>query len=105
MQTNRVDSLLVVDGPKFLGTVRIWEIQQNFKVENLTLKDIMVTGTQRIEQGQSLAEAIELMSKHDVAYLPVVTADNNLLGVVTRGSLVDVMAHRYENNETPGGES
>ncbi len=103
MQTNRVDSLLVVDGPKFLGTVRIWEIQRNFQAENLVLKDIMLQDTPRIEQGRSLAEAIELMSKHDVAYLPVVTVDNNLLGVVTRGSLVDVMAHRYEKNELSGG--
>lgn len=98
MQTNRVDSLLVVDGPKFLGTVRIWEIQQNFREENLVLKDIMLTDTPRIEQGKSLAEVIGLMSKHDVSYLPVVTADNNLLGVVTRGSLVDVMAHKYDKN-------
>ena len=103
MQTNRVDSLLVVDGAKFLGTVRIWEIQKNFPEENLVLRDIMLKDTPRIEQGNSLSEAIELMSKHDVAYLPVVTADNNLLGVVTRGSLVDVMAHRYEKNELPGG--
>lgn len=103
MQTHRVDSLLVVDGPKFLGTVRIWEIQQNFQEENLVLKDIILKDTPRIEQGKSLAEAIELMSKHSVAYLPVVTSDDNLLGVVTRASLVDVMAHRHVKNEIPGG--
>ena len=102
MQTHRVDSLLVVDGSRFLGTVRIWEIQQNFQEENLVLKDIVLTDTPRIEQGKPLAEAIELMSKHSVAYLPVVTAEGNLLGVVTRASLVDVMAHRYVKNEIPG---
>ncbi|EGW35924.1 CBS domain-containing protein [Desulfosporosinus sp. OT] len=76
MQTHRVDSLLVVDGPNFIGTVRIWEIQQNFQAENLVLKDIVLMDTPRIELGKSLAEAIELMSKYGVAYLPVVTADN-----------------------------
>ena len=99
MQKHRVDSLLIVEGSKFLGVARIWEIQQNYQIENTVLKDIMLTDSPRIEQGSSLAEAIELISKHGVAYLPVVSSDGDLLGVVTRASLVDVMAHRYVKKE------
>ncbi|MDQ7096404.1 betaine/proline/choline family ABC transporter ATP-binding protein [Desulfosporosinus sp. PR] len=103
MQTHKVDSLLIVDDSKLLGSVGIWEIQQNFQKENLVLKDIMLTETPRIEQGKPLTEAIELMSRHAVSYLPVITENNDLTGVVTRASLVDVMAHRYAKNDSQGG--
>ena len=98
MRKRRVDSLLIVDkDKKLLGFVGVWQIQQHYRDETLTLKDIMNTEYKAVQMDQSLNEAIEIMSEHNIAYLPVITRDNILKGVITRGSLVDVMAKQYPN--------
>ena len=98
MRKRRVDSLLIVDkDKKLLGFVGVWQIQQHYRDETLTLKDIMNTEYKAVQIDQSLNEAIEIMSEHNISYLPVITRDNILKGVITRGSLVDVMAKQYPN--------
>lgn len=96
MQKNKVDSLLVVNQEnKLLGITSIWEIQRHYRDENLTLKDVMKTEIPTIQETQSLNEAIEIISEHNIAYLPVINPDGKLSGVITRASLVDVMAKQY----------
>ena len=96
MRNNKVDTLLVVDQQeKLLGVVGVWEIQNNFQNEHLTLADIMRTRVPIVRSNQSLQDAIQLISKHSVPYLPVVNEKNELIGIVTRASLVDVMAKHF----------
>lgn len=95
MQKHKVDSLLIVDdNERLLGSASVWEIQKNYRNENLTLKDVMVSNVPQIEQGKPLAQAIDLISEHRVAYLPVISPEGKLLGIVTRASLVDVLARQ-----------
>lgn len=98
MHKYKVDSLLIT-GPenRFLGIVRAWDIQQHYREEELTLKDIMVKDVPTIQRDRSLSEAIDLISENKVAYLPVLNAGGELVGVITRASLVDVMANKYGN--------
>lgn len=96
MKRQKVDTLLIVDEQKKLvGVVGVWEIQNHFHEEHLRLADIMRTKVPVVLHTQSLSDAIRLISKHSVAYLPVITEQNELLGVVTRASLVDVMAKHF----------
>ena len=96
MRNNKVDTLIVVDQQeKLLGVVGVWEIQNNFQNEQLTLADIMRTRVPFVRNSQSLQDAIQLISKHKVPYLPVVNGKNELIGIVTRASLVDVMAKHF----------
>jgi len=96
MRKYKVDSLLVVDKEnKLLGKAGVWDIQQHYREEDLTLKDVMKMEVPTIQQGQPLTEAIELMSQEQMRYLPVVDASGKLVGVITRASLVDVMASQY----------
>lgn len=95
MYANKVDRLMIVDSTKkFLGVVQIWDIQENYFKESLTLDDLIVSKTPSIHVEESSNEAIRLMSKHQVATLPVLSTSGELLGVITRASLVDVIAKK-----------
>lgn len=101
MHKYKVDSLLIT-GPdnKYLGIARAWDIQQHYRNEELTLKDIMVKDAPTIQRGRSLSEAIDSISESKVSNLPVLSAEGTLVGVITRGCLVDVMADKYGNGTT-----
>lgn len=97
MRKQKVDTLLIVDqAEKLLGVAGVWEIQNHFHNETLTVEDVMRTNVPVVLISQSLSEAVHLISKHKVAYLPVLNESDELLGVITRASLVDVMAKRFE---------
>ena len=96
MKKHKVDTLLIVDErQRLLGVAGVWDIQNYFHEEDLTLGDIIRTKIPVIQHDQSLQEAIRLISKQGLAYLPVVNSNHELLGVVTRASLVDVMAKQF----------
>lgn len=106
MRRQKVDSLIIVDKNNvFLGVAGVWEIQQHFQQEKLTLEDVMRKDVPVLFASQTLSEAIYLISKHQVAYLPVVNESHGLLGIVNRASLVDIMARqvRHEVNSSSGG--
>jgi len=96
MRKHRVDSLLIIDNTeKLLGSVGVWEIQNKFENEILTVGDVMNTDIPVILYNRPLSEAINLISKNNTAYLPVVDEEQHLLGVITRATLVDVMAKQF----------
>ncbi|WP_312334310.1 ABC transporter ATP-binding protein [Anaerospora hongkongensis] len=106
MRRQKVDSLIIVDQHNaFLGIAGVWEIQQHFYQEKMTLEDVMQKNVPVLLANQSLSEAIYLISKHQVAYLPVINDSHELLGIVNRASLVDIMARqvRHEVNCSRGG--
>lgn len=104
MRKNKVDSLLVVDhDEKLLGAVGVWEIQNHFNQEDLNLEDIMRRDVPTLLNTRTLNEAIFLISKHSVAYLPVINANGDLLGLITRASLVDVMAKQFSYKQPRTG--
>lgn len=101
MHKSKVDSLLVTGpGNIYLGIAKAWDIQQHYRDERLTLKDIMVNDNSTIQRDRPLSEAIDIISENKVSSLPVLSADGELVGVITRGSLVDVMADKYGNGTT-----
>jgi len=98
MHKHKVDSLLITGpGNIYLGIAKAWDIQQHYRNEELTLKDVMVADVPTILGDRSLREAIDSISENKVANLPVLSAEGVLVGVITRGSLVDVMADKYGN--------
>lgn len=106
MRKKKVDTLLIVDNnQKLLGKASVWDIHNNFKKEDVVLKDIQTPVIYKIQVSQSLTEAVQIISKHHVDYLPVISEENKLLGVITRSSLVDVMAERFpETDKNPVAE-
>lgn len=104
MRKQKVDTLLVVgQDERLLGIVGVWEIQNSFVEEHLSLEDIMRRDFPTLLITQTLNDAIYLISKHRVAYLPVVNSDRELLGLITRASLVDVMAKNFSTKQRRTG--
>ncbi len=101
MRKQRVDTLLVVDNDNtLLGKVSVWDIHSHYQDEHLTLQDMLRTDVARVNAGRPLAEAVQIISREGIAYLPVVGDGNELLGVITRASLVDVMAEQCGEEKT-----
>ncbi len=104
MQKQKVDSLLIVDKDnKLLGVAGVWEIHQHFQDESLTLADIMTLNVPTVNISESLADAIQLINQNKVAYLPVLNDQSELLGVITRASLVNFMAKHLETRSRQEG--
>ena len=94
-------TLLVVDANRqLLGKVTMWDIHNRFQNEAILLRDLLRPVLYKVAPQDSLKEALQIISRHAIAYLPVVTEQNELVGVITRSCLVDVMAERWLDSET-----
>ncbi len=93
LRNKKVDTLLVIDdNKKLLGVVDVWTIMRNYKKETTTVADIMNTAVPTANSEQSFEETVGMMSDLKLPYLAVVNEKGKLLGIITRGKLVDVMA-------------
>lgn len=102
MRKKKVDTLLIVDSDNILlGRTSVWDIQSHFNDENLVLGDVLDPDVPCIPVDRNLTDAIRMISQEQVSYLAVVNAENELLGVLTRASLVDVMAEQFTNRDNP----
>jgi osmoprotectant transport system ATP-binding protein len=99
MRKYKIDSLLVIDKSEtFLGVAGVGEIQKNFSNENMVLEDVMKKEVPTVRLSQQLDDAINLISENQVAFLPVLDESRKLKGLITRASLVDVMANQLRSN-------
>lgn len=103
MRKQKVDTLLVVDSQQFLlGKVTTWDIHSHFQEENASLQNVLQPIICKIDITNSLLDAVQIIRKNNIAYLPVTNSENKLLGVITRASLVDVMAEQFlETDNVP----
>ena len=96
MQRKRVTGLLVTDkAGHYLGLADTAAIYANFTDEKLTIGDVMSTGAVTVRPDLPLTEAIPLVQEAHYGYVPVVDAGRRLVGLLTRASLVDVLAKPY----------
>lgn len=99
MRKYKVDSLMIVDNKEtFLGVADVGEIQKNFFNEKLILADVMDQSVPIIKLSEQLVDAINRISEHQVSSLPVLDDNYKLQGLITRASLVDVMADQLRTN-------
>jgi CBS domain-containing protein len=64
------------------------------RIEQMTVADVMVKAVLSASPDQSIAELAEQMLSHHIHRLPVVNAQNALIGVVTSFDLVRLIAER-----------
>ncbi|MBR2570473.1 MAG: betaine/proline/choline family ABC transporter ATP-binding protein [Paenibacillus sp.] len=96
MSGRKVDSLFVVDKQrKLLGIVSIYRLLNQYGEENKTVKDIMRPIGYLVSPGTSLPEAVEIMSNARLTNLAVVDDDGRLVGLLTRGSIVQHLNEVY----------
>ncbi|WP_213975209.1 ABC transporter ATP-binding protein [Tepidanaerobacter acetatoxydans] len=91
MRREKVDSLMVVDrSEKFIGLVTANDVLQSFdKAEKIS--EIVKTEVYYVNEDANVNQVLSIMAQKQVGYVPVVSSDNKLVGLVTRSSLVNVL--------------
>ncbi|AYD39691.1 ATP-binding cassette domain-containing protein [Clostridium fermenticellae] len=99
MQSNHVDSLLIVDSnEKLNGLVTLKDIRKTFN-KNTKLKDIMEKGIVTVSDQDSIINVLEKMRKENIGYVPVVDNNTRLLGLITKSSLLYVLSNQFLDKE------
>ena len=90
MRQKRVDSLLVTDDDKLIGFVDLESLSSKYKKDRL-VSDILKHTDFYVMEDDLLRDTAERILKRGLKYAPVVDKENNLKGIVTRASLVDML--------------
>lgn len=107
MRSKKVDSLLVADSKRTLqGMVDVETVQRHLIQESRQkVGEIMETDIPTVQADAGVIDAVALMSSHDSRVLAVVDDGGRLIGIMTRSSLVDVLAEVLWNaSELKDGE-
>ena len=91
MKKNRVDSLLVVNEDNSLLGILDIEMIDKHRRENITISDIMETDFFKVQENVLLRDTVHKILRNDIRYVPVIDEENHLLGIVTRGSIVNIV--------------
>ncbi|WP_160032950.1 ABC transporter ATP-binding protein [Paenibacillus sp. An7] len=96
LQRRKVDSLLVVDKNKrLLGNVTIYQLIKHYREEDKKIVDVMNPVEHVLYRGDSVTTALTIMNENQLSNLPVVDEDGIFLGLITRGSVVRLLADVY----------
>ncbi|GAB4424574.1 MAG: hypothetical protein Kow0031_03620 [Anaerolineae bacterium] len=95
---------LVDDNGKLAGVFTEWDVFTKVacKIEDMQafkVKDFMTTKVSTLKMGDSIANALHLMSIHGFRHIPIVDDSDRLEGVISFRSVV----HYIEENFTPNG--
>lgn len=105
MQRKRVTAVLVADQDgRYHGIADTNDIYKRYREESLTLEDVMRSDAPTLRPEIALSEAIPLVQDAPFGHVPVVTDGGKLVGLVTRASLVDVLAKPYLEEVVASGE-
>lgn len=91
MKENKVDSLMVTDKQNALiGLVTLKGIQLHNR--NAIIEDIMEQEVLSVSQDTDLISVLKTMNDHKIGYVPVVNNSNQLLGLITRSSILSALS-------------
>lgn len=100
MEQRKVDSLIIINQKrKLLGYAPILNVLGQYRDESKTLGDVMLPFNYTVKPDIPFTVALEYMSEHNLPYVPVVTPEQKLVGIVTRGSMVRLMAEVFPIEE------
>lgn len=95
MRTNKVDSILVTDKNNLLvGILTIKELRQN-GIQDYYIYKVMNQDPLFIYEDCNLIEILDIMNNKNVGHIPVVSKDGQLVGLITRSSLLSVLSEQF----------
>ena len=95
MRTNKVDSILVTDKNNLLvGILTIKELRQN-GIQDYYIYKVMNQDPLFIYEDCNLIEILNIMNNQNVGHIPVVSRDGQLVGLITRSSLLSVLSEQF----------
>lgn len=95
MRTNKVDSILVTDKNNLLvGILTVKELRQN-GIQDYYIYKVMNKDPLFIYEDCNLIEILNIMNNKNVGHIPVVSRDGQLVGLITRSSLLSVLSEQF----------
>ena len=95
MRTNKVDSILVTDKNNILvGILTVKELRQN-GIQDYYIYKVMNQDPLFIYEDCNLIEILNIMNNKNVGHIPVVSRDGQLVGLITRSSLLSVLSEQF----------
>ncbi len=99
--TRRIGALLAMDGGEVAGILSERDLVYCLKEHGAQVLDWAVSRAMSapaivVEPGTDVLSALALMTKRRIRHLPVVTADGELVGIVSIGDLVKYRIERIE---------
>ena len=99
MRTNKVDSILVTDKNNLLvGILTVKELRQN-GIQDYYIYKVMNQDPLFIYEDCNLIEILNIMNNKNVGHIPVVSRDGQLVGLITRSSLLSVLSEQFLDME------
>ncbi|WP_246936896.1 ABC transporter ATP-binding protein [Clostridioides difficile] len=95
MRTSKVDSLLIIDRAKTLKGIVTVKDMKDVDDKSILLADIMSSEPLHVNEGDNLVEILNVMNRNSVGYIPVITDENKLVGLITRSSLLSVLSEQF----------
>jgi osmoprotectant transport system ATP-binding protein len=97
MRQEKVDSLMVIDeSGSFIGLTTANDVLQNFdRAERVS--EILTTNVHHVSENANISQVLSIMAQKQVGYVPVISDDNKLAGLITRSSLVNVLGQRLNS--------
>ncbi|MDU2162272.1 ABC transporter ATP-binding protein [Intestinibacter bartlettii] len=95
MRTNKVDSILVTDKNNLLvGILTVKELRQN-GIQDYYIYKVMNQDPLFIYEDCNLIEILNIMNNKNVGHIPVLSRDGQLVGLITRSSLLSVLSEQF----------
>lgn len=95
MRTNKVDSILVTDKNNLLvGILTIKELRRN-GIQDYYIYKVMNKDPLFIYEDCNLIEILNIMNNQNVGHIPVVSRNGQLVGLITRSSLLSVLSEQF----------
>lgn len=102
MRERKVDSLMVIEKEgRFVGILTAGDVLDHFG-RSMVVSEVVRTNVNRVPEDSNVSEVLSIMSTENVGYVPVVSGENVLKGLITRSSLINVLGHGVANG---GGEA
>ncbi|HBF6217811.1 TPA: ABC transporter ATP-binding protein [Clostridioides difficile] len=95
MRTSKVDSLLIIDRAKTLKGIVTVKDMKDIDDKSILLADIMSNEPLHVNEGDNLVEILNVMNRNSVGYIPVISDENKLVGLITRSSLLSVLSEQF----------
>ena len=91
MRNKRIDTLFVVNHEnRLLGFLDIEDINQGLRA-HVELIDVIQRDVYTVPYDSKLQDSVRTILKRNVRNVPVVDADNHIIGLITRANLVDIV--------------
>lgn len=95
MKTSKVDSLLVTDKEnKLQGIVTVKDMKSNIN-KSTSIEKVMSKELLFVNEDDNLVDILGVMNEHSVGYVPVVSNNHKLEGLITRSSLISVLSEQF----------